>query len=667
MIEFGRHICGDLASAERREWLVTNGIGGFASGTIAGSLTRRYHGFLIAALRPPVERTLLVTKLDETAMYVGESYDLGCNRWSDGSIEPKGQLRIERFHLEGTTPVWTYAFGDALLERRIFMPRGENTTIVIYTLARGLAPVLLDCRALVNYRGYHNLGENRLAPFFVDPIDAGFRVVAHDQATPFYLASSHGDRTEQRDWYRNYFLDREAERGLEALEDHLCVARFRDVLERGQSLTIALSTTPDTSLDGPALYREHHEREQELAGPNGSSASPPWIQQLRLAARQFVVKRPRANAPQGSTVIAGYPWFTDWGRDTMLSLPGLTLATGDLDTAREILQTYADFVDQGMLPNRFPDNGEAPQYNTVDATLWYFQAIDAYARQAHDYTLVDDLFGVLESIIDWHCKGTRYSIHRTEDGLLHAGEAGAQLTWMDAKVGDWVVTPRTGKPVEVNALWYNALVTMARFAAHTGRAPEPYEKLAQQARTGFQRFWNGKLGYCYDVLDGKDGPDATLRPNQLLAVSLAHSPLHKAQQRSIVEHCARKLLTSHGMRTLSSDHAEYQGQYSGPPHVRDAAYHQGTVWGWLIGPFVSAHYRVYRDAATARGMLESMARHMTDAGLGTISEIFDGDSPHSPRGCIAQAWSVAEVLRAWNEVFGGAIAAHDEGGAKVER
>jgi len=360
------------------------------------------------------------------------------------------------------------------------------------------------------------------------------------------------------------------------------------------------------------------------------------------------VRRPLLEEPDGRTVIAGYPWFGDWGRDTMISLPGLTLVTGRPDVAARILRTFARFVDQGMLPNRFPEVGEIPEYNTADATLWYFEAIRAYHAATGDDVLLRDLFPVLQEIIEWHRRGTRYHIHvDPADGLLYAGEVGVQLTWMDAKVGDWVVTPRIGKPVEINALWYNSLCSAAHFARRLGKPADRYEALAEQTHAGFARFWNEVAGYCYDVIDGPGGDDLALRPNQLLAVSLPHSPLSPEQQRAVVNVCARHLLTSHGLRSLSPDDQAYIGHYGGDQRRRDGAYHQGTVWSWLIGPFVSAHLRVYHDPALAQSYLLPLARHLAGHGIGSISEVFDGDPPFTPRGCIAQAWGVAELLRAW--------------------
>ena len=653
-IDFGRETCGELHTAEQREWLVTNGIGGFASGTVAGLLTRRYHGLLIAALKPPLGRTFLVTKLDETAVCDGEIFPLFANRWAGGVVDPHGYLRIERFHLEGTTPVWTFAFSDALLSKRIWMQQGSNTTYVRYELMRGSRPLELRLMALVNYRDYHGstrAGDWRMS---IQPVKNGLRVHAFDGATPFYLFSSSAVAEPAHDWYHNFDLAVERFRGLEASEDHLCAGTFRATLDPGASVTFVLSTDPKANLDGRTAWdnRRAHEtarlNQWAAALPQAANQAPAWVQQLVLAADQFIVSRPLPDDPDARSVIAGYPWFGDWGRDTMIALPGLTLSTGRPPIARSILRTYARFVDDGMLPNRFPDAGEMPEYNTVDATLWYFEAIRQYLKATGDITLLRELFPVLAEIVHWHVRGTRYNIHiDPADGLLYAGEPGVQLTWMDAKVDDWVVTPRIGKPVEVNALWLNALATMAHFARTLQNPPDEYEAMVKRVRTSFARFWNEAAGCCFDVMDGPEGNDATLRPNQILAVSLPESPLPTAQQRAVVDVCARQLLTSHGLRSLAPGHPSYQGHYSGDARQRDATYHEGTAWGWLLGPFVLAHLRVYNDPVQAASFLEPMAHHLYGHGMGSLSEIFDGDPPFTPRGCIAQAWTVAEVLRAW--------------------
>ncbi|MEH1903457.1 MAG: amylo-alpha-1,6-glucosidase [Nostoc sp.] len=669
-IEFGREICGNLDTAESREWLVTNGIGGYASGTVGGLLTRRYHGLLVAALKPPLGRTLLLAKLDETVLYDTRSYSLDTNRWADGTVSPHGYRHIERFSLEGTIPVWRFAVADALLEKRVWMQQGANTTYVQYTLRRATQPLRLTLKAMVNYRDYHGDTQSNGWQMSVEHVEQGICVTAYPGAVPLYLLSDSpkGDSYASRssasvahNWYYGFDLAVERYRGLSDKEDHLHAATFEVTLNPGEAMSttgctyaFVASTEKQPNLNSEATLKLRRTQEQKLTGlwnsnrPLNTKESPSWINHLVLAADQFIVNRPVPEDPHAKTIIAGYHWFSDWGRDTMISLPGLTISTGRPEVARSILRTFARYVNQGMLPNRFPDVGEEPEYNTVDATLWYFEAVRAYYSATDDDNLLSELFPILADIIDWHCRGTRYNIHLDPaDGLLYAGVAGVQLTWMDAKVDDWVVTPRIGKPIEVNALWYNALRTMAKFARQLGKPHQEYEAMADRAQYRFSRFWNEERGYCYDVIDSPDGDDSALRPNQIFAVSLPESSLTPAQQRSVVEACGRVLLTSHGLRSLTPEHPQYQGKYGGNQYQRDGAYHQGTVWGWLLGPFVFAHLRVYKNPEQARQFLEPMANHLTAHGLGSLSEIFDGDVPMTPRGCIAQAWTVAEVLRAW--------------------
>ena len=661
-IDFGREVLGDLSVVSKREWLVTNGIGGFAGGTLANVLSRRYHGLLVAALQPPLGRTLLLAKLDETVEYDGIYPDSGrltplyLNRWEDGTVEGNGHHYLNRFHLEGTTPVWTYAIANALLEKRIWMQPGANTTYIQYHLIRATGPMGLTIKALGNYRDYHSTTIiNDWSPD-VEDVDHGLRITLFDGARPFYLFSDRATFSPRSDWYEDFFLAVEEFRGQrDVTEDHLYLAQLQVTLRPGERFAVVASTEAAPNLDSVLAYGDRQAHEAALlarAGGLGESGTGDGagdaLRHLVLAADQFVVRRPTAADPNGQSIIAGYPWFSDWGRDTMIALPGLTLATGRPEVAASILRTYAQFVDQGMLPNRFPDAGETPEYNTVDATLWYFVALHEVVTATGDVALARELFPVLADIIDWHIRGTRYNIHMDEaDALLYAGEEGVQLTWMDAKVDDWVVTPRAGKAVEINALWYNALCIMASLAEQLGEEAGRYAALAERVAAGFERFWNAPLGYCYDVLDAPAGPDGSLRPNQLLAVSLPHSPLSAERQRSIVDTCARHLLTPHGLRSLSPDDKAYIGRYAGDRRKRDGAYHQGTVWGWLIGPFVLAHRRVYGDVAAARSYLLPLLQHLNDHGVGSISEIFEGDAPFAPRGCTAQAWSVAEVLRAW--------------------
>lgn len=653
-LEFGRDICANLEAAERREWLVTNGIGGYASGTIAGLLTRRYHGLLVAALKPPLGRNLLVTKIDEITEYDGMTFLLGANRWTGGAIDPRGFEFIHQFRLEGTIPVWTFAFSDALLEKRIWMEQGAHTTYACYKLASARHSIHLNLKVLVNYRDFHcntHAGDWRMD---VQAIAKGVRVVAYPGATPFHMLSSRATGEAANIWYRNYFLSIENSRGLDDCEDNLHAATFHAELKPCEEVTLVLSTETAPDLDGIKALDRQRSRERILLERWGAAhsplakATPPWVRQLVLAADQFIVSRPLPQNPQARSVIAGYHWFGDWGRDTMIALPGLTLATGRPEIAKEILLTFAQLVDQGMLPNTFPEGGEAPHFNTVDSALWFFEAARQYVDSTRDIKTLRLLFPVLAEIINQHVKGTRYKVHVDPvDSLLYAGEPGVALTWMDAKVGDWVVTPRIGKPVEVNALWFNALLSMARFARALKKSSSDYESMALHVREGFARFWNAQNQFCFDVLDGPEGNDASFRPNQILAISLTERLLSPDRMRAVVDACEQHLLAPRGLRSLSPSDPRYRGFYGGPQYDRDAAYHQGTVWGWLLGPFIQAHLRVYKDRIRVAAFLEPMKQSIMEYGLGTAGEIFDGEPPFAPRGCIAQAWTVGELLRAW--------------------
>ena len=659
-VDFGREICCDLRAAESREWLVTNGIGGYAFGTIAGHQTRCYHGLLVAALQPPLGRTLLVAKLDETARYGSEEFELFTNRWADGTMAPEGYRNIERFHLEGTTPVWTFALADALLEKRIFMESGANTTYVLYRLVRANSPVVLSIKVLADYGDGHCVTVGKTLPMEVSQVERGLQVIAFDGATPFYVLSDSAIARPANNWYRNFDLAAERARGLPDRTDHFFAGEFRATIAPGGSLTIVASTAATPSLIGDAAFARRQSEtgaliDRFLAANKGSpQARSPAVQQLVLAADQFIAARPLGGAADAKTILAGFPWFSDWGRDTMIALPGLCLATGRPWLARNILRTFSRFVSEGMLPNQFPRAGAAPVYNTVDATLWYFEAVRQYFEATGDIGLLHEMYPVLDGIMDAHVRGTRYHIQvDPADGLLFAGEPGVQLTWMDAKVGGRVVTARIGKPVEVNALWLNAEEAMARFALALGRNAARYEGLADRTRSGFARFWNSEKQFCFDVIDAPgnpDGKDAALRPNQIFAVSLPATAFTPEQQRAVVDVCARELLTSFGLRSLGRNEPSYRGRYAGNPEKRDDAYHQGTVWGWLLGPFALAHLRVYRNAGAAMSFLEPMLDHIKAAGLGTASEIFDGDPPFTPNGCIAQAWTVGETLRAWRAI-----------------
>jgi predicted glycogen debranching enzyme len=661
----GRDRLGDSEVAGRLEWLVTNGIGGFASGTVGGMLARRYHGLLFAALKPPLGRTLLLSKLSEHLELDGVSYDLDTNRWASGAIHPAGHLNLESFRLEDTIPTWTWAIGDTRLEKRVWMEQGENTTYIQYRLCAARGPVRLVLQPLVNHRESHGLTTRGEWEMRVEAATGGLRIEAFDGATPLWLLAPGAEIRPLHDWYRGFALPLEAERGEGWQEDHLCAAEIGVRLKSGDYFTVIGSTRRDAGVGEAAplalasalARRRAHERSLldswKRAHPLMARSAPPWVRQLVLAADAFVVERSTTADPNGRTVIAGYPWFSDWGRDTMIALPGLALATGRSEVARSVLTTFARHVDRGMLPNYFPDQSEAPEYNCVDASLWFFQAVRAYHEATQDDAFLAEVYPVLEDIGAWYERGTRFGISvDPEDGLVRAGDGAVPLTWMDAKIGDWAVAPRHGKAVEVNALWYNALAAMALFARRLKRASESYEAMAAKVEKGFARFWNPAAGCLFDVLDGPEGDDPAVRPNQLLAVSLPETPIPATQRRAVLEVCGRLLLTSHGLRTLAPGDQRYRGVYVGDRHARDGAYHQGTAWTWLLPHFALAYERVHGDRARALEFLEPLGCLIGAYGVGSLPEIADGDPPHRPRGCIAQAWSVAEALRAYQALSG---------------
>jgi predicted glycogen debranching enzyme len=653
MIRFGRAICGDLGQAERREWWLANGLGGYASGTIAGSLTRRYHGLLVAPIDPPLGRRLVWAKADAELVDGGESWPLFTNRWRGGAISPTGHVHIESFELDGTIPVWTFALGLIRIEARVWLEPEAHTAYSAWRLLVRPEPsssLSLRVRLMINDRDHHA----QTAAGGIDPrLEAEqtrLRVLQPQYTLTFCVSG--GRLTAARQWIENFDLPVERERGLYDRDNHLQVAEARLELEPGRWVGIVGSLHQDPSPDLEAALERRRSSQRSVVEQAGQvtemAAAPDWIRQLVLAADSFVFARPLPDRPAGRSVIAGYPWFGDWGRDTMIALPGLTLATGRKQTARDILLTFARFVDQGMLPNVFPGVGDKPDYNTADAALWFIEAWRAYIELSGDRDSAAQVFPILADIVDWHLRGTRYGIRvDPQDGLLRAGVSGVQLTWMDAKVGHWVVTPRLGKAVEINALWYNALHTMTAFAEALGRPAQAYRDLAEKVHASFARFANATTGGLYDVLDGPSGDDGAIRPNQILAVSLPYSPLAPALQAEVVTVCGQRLLTSYGLRSLSPDDPNYQPHCSGDPRQRDGAYHQGTVWAWLLGHFALAEYRVFGDADLAQARLAAIRDHLFDAGLGSVSEIFDAAPPHLPRGAPSQAWSVACVIEAW--------------------
>lgn len=632
--------------AARHEWIETNGLGGWASSSIIGAHTRRYHGILIAAVNPPTERFVAVSKMDETILINDRAFELSSNNYGD-TVHPKGYQYQLRFSIN-LFPEFIYEAGGVLLKKRIAMIHGENTTVITYEILQAENPFTLKIQPFIALRDYHQLchANNEISRDSIYFNDV-FHVIPYKCNPHIYVRTPGAQFESQPDWYYNFEYSQEKLRGLDFREDLFTYGSFHKTLKEGDKWGIIISTDNTERRDPFELLQKEKNRREELSK---SANHDELTKTLTLAADQFIVQRGK----DLKTVIAGYHWFADWGRDTMVALPGLCLSTGRFDDARKILSAFAKSVSEGMLPNRFQDNGAPPEYNNVDGTLWYFIAIYKYLQASHDFAFIkNELLPVLRSIIDWHYKGTRFNIRVDSDGLLYSGEKGVQLTWMDAKIGDWVVTPRTGKAVEINALWYNALCIYADLLQQSGETveAESIKLQSQQVKKSFiEQFWNEEKQYLNDVVT-PDGTDSSLRPNQLFALSLPFLLIDKIRAGKILEIVEEKLYTPVGLRSLSLDHSSYQGIYSGDPLHRDGAYHQGTVWSWLLGPYIDALIR-YRDNTgkkQATQVIQAFRYHLQEGGIGTISEIFDGDAPHSPQGCIAQAWSVGEILRVVKE------------------
>ena len=657
----------DLGLAAKREalaceWLVTNGLGGYASGTLGGEPTRRYHALLVAGLPPPFgRRVLLVDLVAEVTLENGTRVPL---HGLDG-----GPLRD--FRLEDGMPIWRYEHETFELEKRIVMPHAQNTVHVVYRLLGGAARLALAFAVVVHNRSHDAPVSSPLpAPFALTSTKWGHEILADDlPRLRIRVIGPDAKLEERRRDLAQITYAWEKARGYEAHGTPWAIGDASAVLTHDESVAVIASTEPwevITALNPTTALQTEQERRARMVGAAVPGASTDLGSELVLAADQFIVKpvsrsadaaRSAAAGVEGRTVIAGYHWFTDWGRDTMISLEGLTLITGREAEAANVLRTFAHSLRDGLLPNLFPEGEREGLYHTADATLWFFHAIDRYLAKTSDRPLLEALVPALVDIAEHHMRGTLFGIEVDKsDSLLRQGADGYQLTWMDAKVGDWVVTPRRGKAVEINALWYNALCLLVEWLRETGdgAGAERWAAVAQRTRESFnRRFWNETAGCLYDVVDGERGDDASCRPNQVFAISLPHAVLDESRWQPTLDVVRAKLLTPFGLRSLSPDSRDYQARYDGDIHARDAAYHQGTVWAWLVGPFVDAWLRAHpEDRDAARGFLDAFSGHLSEAGVGSISEIFDAEAPYAPRGCIAQAWSVAEVLRAWVKTRG---------------
>jgi predicted glycogen debranching enzyme len=634
----------DLAETE---WLVANALGGYASGTASGDITRRYHGLLIAALPSPHGRHVMLNQLLERF---------------DGAAP-----RLVAFSLEWQLPVWRFEAGGALIEKRIIVPHRQNVVRVVYRVLEAERPVHLELEPLIHFRPIEtavNLPINH--PYVFSMVEDRIEVSGRPDLPPLRLQIA-GDAT----WVKltggtqsEIGYARESERGYEGEGVLWSAGHFGAETAPGRSVALVAATEPWSTigaLSADETLKWERERRRRLVAQAHPALQKGVPAELVLAADAFIftpvgrqadAARAHAFGDEVRSVIAGYHWFTDWGRDTMIALEGLTLATGREVEAGWILRTFAHYVRDGLIPNMFPEGQNSGLYHTADATLWFFHAVDRYVAMTNDRATLRQLLAVFRDIVDHHVRGTRFGIGvDPSDGLLRQGAEGYQLTWMDAKVDDWVVTPRRGKAVEINALWYNALSLMRRWLADEGdeRGAREMAALAARTRKSFnERFWCAKEGYLYDVVDGERGDDSACRPNQLLAISLPNPVLDERRWEPVIEVVRRRLLTPVGLRSLAPGHPDYKEKYFGDLRSRDAAYHQGTVWPWLLGPFIDAWLKLHPDdRAGARHFLDRLGSHLGEAGIGTISEVFDAEPPFTPRGCIAQAWSVAEALRCW--------------------
>ena len=651
-----------------REWLVTNGLGGYAAGTLGGVLTRRYHGVLIAALPGPLGRLVMISQLSERVRLSDGRVHLLSGEERHGAAQyVEGATRLRTFNLEMGLPVWTYAVDDVVIEKRLLLPRFQNTVLVTYTFVEGKDAIRLGVRPLLNARPHeaavdHPLHENPTIVARHSIIETQF--AADLPPLRLRLAGVSGAFTYEPQTVQHLYYRKEESRGYQAVGDAWTPGYFRVDLRPGDSMTLVASTESAETMNAltpAAAFEAERERRRRLLSCAPAAADDPHATALVLAADQFVITpagrvedtaRAHASGDEARTVIAGYHWFTDWGRDTMISLEGLTLTTGRVDEARNILRTFGFYVRDGLIPNLFPEGNSEGLYNTADATLWFFHALHRYHQKTDDWSTVQLLLPKLDDAVRRHVAGTRFNIGvDAADGLLRQGAEKLALTWMDAKMGDWIVTPRRGKAVEINALWYNALRLLADWQDQAGEQARASELRAQaeRARTSFnRRFWYEPGQHLYDVIDGEAGDDDACRPNQIFAIALDYPILDDSRWSAVVDAVERRLLTPVGLRSLDPSHPDYHATYSGDLRSRDGAYHQGTVWGWLIGPFVDAWLKTHpHRAADARRYLSGLISHLDDACVGSVSEIFDAEEPYTPRGCVAQAWSVAELLRCW--------------------
>jgi len=635
------------------EWQVTNGLGGFCSSTVVGLNTRRYHSLLTASLNPPLERRVMVNTIDETIFTNDKTFELAVHQYP-GTLHPQGFNYLHSFKFL-FYPIFTYKINSAIIEKSIWMEHGKNRTFIRYNFLKSEKEIFLKLSPTLNYRDYHSLqkssyGLEQLCSF--DVKENSFTVSPNNGEESYQVGWSSGSFREDRFWYYNNEYLEEQKRGLDFTEDTFNFGSIEATMKEGDSLTIVIASGENNIdfefLDESAdlALQSFCKNKEKLLTNSNVKIKDSFHARLTVSADDFLVDRKSTNS---KTVIAGYPWFGDWGRDTMISLPGLTLSVGRTDDAKSLLETFARYLDGGMIPNLFPDAGTKPEYNTVDATLWFVVGIYKYYLASGDSDFIKKMFPKIEEVISSHIAGTRFGIKVDDDGLLTAGKDGVQLTWMDARIGDWVVTPRQGKAVEINALWINTLLIYKELSKKLLLKPSLKIKTAGIKKKFEEAFWNEDSSSLYDVISD-DGKDSSIRPNQIFALSLPFSLLGKKKANLVLKCVEKNLLTPYGLRTLDENDKNYKPLYRGNPYERDSAYHQGTVWPWLIGHYLLAVLSVKGKSKKTQKeidkILKSLSTHIEEAGLGHISEVFDASSPHTAGGCYAQAWSVATILEA---------------------
>lgn len=653
-ISIGTDILNDLSKGIQKEWLIANGLGGFASSTVIGCNTRRYHGLLVDTGGMIIERSVLLSKLEESIKIGNKMYHLGTNRYSNNYIHPHGYTHLRKFE-QTPFPRFIYTIDDITITKEIFMPWKTSAVIIRYNIFGGSRKFNFIIHPLFAFKNFHTTRQEDRE------FDTGLvysNGVLHlnpypDKMPSLKMSVPQMHFKELKNWYKNFELEKEIERGLDYIEDLFNPGYFYTDSIDGLTMDIVAACEDEIPDKIDHLYQEASERVESLFQLALCSGKDNDEKSLVLAADLHIIHSPQEKN-KGTTIVAGYPWFGDWGRDTFISLPGIAMCTGRLEEAREIMQNFAAKCHKGLIPNRFADLGNDAVYNTVDASLWFINAANQYYRHSGDLKFIAQyIFPACESIIENYSNGTLFGIGMDQDFLIKAGEEGFQLTWMDAKVDEDVITPRWGKPVEINALWYNALCIMADFSEKLSK-PETqtkeYRVKAEKVKEAFnQKFWNPQEEYLYDVIQYDGGTDNSFRPNQIYAVSLTYPVLEKDRWQSVVNKVFEKLYTPFGLRSLSPDNPAYKGQMKGTIRQRDSAYHQGTAWGFLLGPFIESYMKVNdysaQSIARAQILMDLWMGDLTRVGQNTLSEVFDGDEPFTSRGCISQAWSIAEALR----------------------